>query len=298
MTGMRILDEEFIAKIEQLEIVSRKMVSGAVKGDRLSRRRGHSSEFADFRPYVSGDDLRFLDWNVYARLEKLFLKLFLEEEELRVKVLIDRSPSMAFGKPSKLEFGSKVAAALGYIGLVNQDRVEVSAFAEEARPIFGPARGRRQTRRLLTALEQLEVEESRSTRLEPSCKDFALGSRGGGLAILISDFFDREGFEAGLRYLLAAGKSLDIYVFHVLAPQEIEPDFSGDLRLVDCEDGGTVDVSLGPAVLRKYRATLDAFRAEVREFCARRGIHYVFTSTDVPFDRLILEYLRRRGLVR
>lgn len=86
---MRILDEEFIAKIEQLEIVSRKMVSGAVKGDRLSRRRGHSSEFADFRPYVSGDDLRFLDWNVYARLEKLFLKLFLEEEELRVKVLID-----------------------------------------------------------------------------------------------------------------------------------------------------------------------------------------------------------------
>src|SRR5262245_29040651 len=133
----KLLDEEFVTKLEQLEIVSRKIISGALKGDRLSRRRGHSNEFADFRPYVAGDDLRFLDWNVYARLDRLFLKLFLEEEDLRLRILIDRSPSMDYGDPPKLEYARKIAAALGYIGLINQDRVEVLGFAAEARPIFG-----------------------------------------------------------------------------------------------------------------------------------------------------------------
>ncbi|MBI4602555.1 MAG: DUF58 domain-containing protein [Planctomycetes bacterium] len=294
----KLLDDDFIAKIEQLEIVARKIISGAVKGDRLSKRRGHSTEFADFRPYVPGDDLRFLDWNVYARLEKLFLKLFLEEEDLRVRILLDRSPSMDYGTPPKLEYAKKVAAALGYIGLVNQDRVQVAGFAREARTVFGPARGRRQARRLLQVLEGLETEDVPGTSLERSCRDFALGQRGGGISLLVTDFFDRGGFEAGLRYLLAGGRSTEIYVIHVLAPQEIDPELTGDLRLVDAEDGMTVDVSISQPLLKRYRRTLEAFREEVRGYCAGHGLHYVFTSTAVPFDRLVLEYLRRRGLVR
>ncbi len=298
MTRTKLLDDDFIAKIEQLEIVSRKLIAGSVKGERLSKRRGHSNEFADFRAYVSGDDLRFLDWNAYARLDRLFLKLFLEEEDLRMKILIDRSPSMGFGSPSKLEYARKIAAALAYIGLINQDRVQISAFSREAKPVFGPARGRRQTRRLLEVLEKLEAEESQETNLERACRDFAFTRRGGGLCILITDFLDRAGFEGGLRYLLAGGKSAEIYVFHVFSPQEIEPDLTGDLRLVDSEDGATVDVSISAPLLKRYHRTVELFREEVREYCSARGIHYVFTSTAVPFDRLILEYLRRRGLVR
>lgn len=298
MAQTRLLDEEFIAKLEQLQLVSRKIISGVLKGDRLSRRRGHSSEFADFRQYVPGDDLRFLDWNAYARLEKLFLKLFVEQEDLRLKILLDRSASMDFGEPSKLEYARKITAALAYIGLINQDRVQVSAFAGESRPIFGPARGRRQTRRLMEALESLKAEESTSTCLEKSCRDFALTNRGGGIVILISDFFDRAGFESGLRYLLAAGRSTEIYVFHVLSPQEIEPVLTGDLRLVDAEDGTVTEVSISAPLLKTYKRTVEVFRDEVREYCAGRGLHYVFTSTAVPFDRLVLEYLRRRGLVR
>lgn len=298
MAAKKLLDEEFMAKLEQLEFVSRKMISGALKGDRLSRRRGHSNEFADFRPYVAGDDLRFLDWNAYARLDRFFLKLFLEEEDLRLKILIDRSASMSFGTPPKLEYAQRIAASLAYIGLVNQDRVQVSAFAGDAQQVFGPARGRRQARRLLEVLENLEADESKATNLEKACRDFCLTNRGGGIVVLVSDFFDRSGFESGLRYLLAGARSTEIYVFHVLSPQEIEPDLKGDLRLVDCEDAVSVDISISTPLLKSYRRTVEAFREELRDYCSGHGLHYVFTSTAVPFDRLVLEYLRRRGLVR
>jgi len=294
----RLLDDEFIAKISQLEIVSRKIISGVLKGDRLSKRRGYSNEFADYRPYAAGDDLRFLDWNIYARLDRLFLKLFLEEEDLRLRILLDTSPSMDFGDPNKLEYSKRIAAALSYIGLINQDRVQISGFAGQARPLFGPARGRRQVQRLFDVLQGLEADEGESTDLERSCRDFAAAERSGGILLVITDFLDRAGFDAGLRYLLAGSRSTEIYVFHVLSPQEIEPELAGDLRLTDVEDGVTVDISVSAPLLKSYRRTLELFREEVRDYCSGHGFHYIFTSTAVPFDKLVLEYLRRRGLVR
>jgi uncharacterized protein (DUF58 family) len=296
----KLLDEDFIQKIERLELVSKRLVSGALKGERLSKRKGRSTEFADFRPYVPGDDLRFLDWNVYARLDRLFLKLFLEEEDLRLGIVVDRSPSMEYGEPRKLDYAKRVAAALAYIGLIHQDRVQLSGFAREAKTLFGPARGRRQTSRLFATLEELEADDSTVTDLETSCRQLALarGGGGGGVTIFLSDFFDRAGFEGGLRYLSARGRSAEIFVFHVLAPQEIEPDLAGDLRLVDVEDGDVVEVSITAPLLRTYRKALDDFREGVKEFCARRGMHYVPAPTAVPFERLVLEYLRKTGLVR
>ena len=295
---MKLLDPDFIAKIEQLELVSRKVISGVLKGDRLSKRRGHSTEFADFRPYAAGDDLRFLDWNIYARLERLFLKLFLEEEDLCLSILIDVSPSMDFGNPHKLLYAKKVAAALAYIGLVNRDRVHVLGFAEAARPLFGPARGRRQVRRLLQMLEDLGPTDSPLTDLERSCRDYAVARKGGGVLVVLTDFFDRSGFEKGLRYLLSGARNTEIYVVHLLCPQEIDPDLSGDLRLVDVEEGLTTEVSTSPAVFKQYRRTLEGFCEEIRSYCSRCGLHYIFASTAVPFDKLILEYLKRRGLLR
>src|SRR5262245_49354353 len=206
----KLLDEEFVTKLEQLEIVSRKIISGAVKGDRLSKKRGHSNEFADFRPYAAGDDLRFLDWNVYARLERLFLKLFLEEEDLSLMILLDRSASMDFGSPNKLEYSKKVAAALGYIGLINQDRVQLSVFAESARPVFGPARGRRQIQRFLETLEGIDAEGGSGTNLERSCREAAFSQRGG-ILLFLTDFLDRAGFEKALKYLMAKGRNTEVF---------------------------------------------------------------------------------------
>ena len=297
-TNRRLLDDDFIARIEQLELVSRRVISGLMKGDRLSKRRGYSSEFTDFRPYTAGDDLRYLDWNVYSRLERLFIKVFLEEEDLRLSILLDRSPSMDYGEPNKLEFAKKIAAALAYVGLVNQDRVQIAGFSDRVAPLFGPSRGRRQTRRLFDVLESLEAENRPVTDLERACRDFAFTLRGGGIVIFITDFFDRRGFEGALRYLLAAGRSTDVFVFHVLAPQELRPELSGDLRLVDVEDGDISEISISAGLLRQYERTLEVFCDEIRDYCARRGIHYVPTSTAQPFDRLVLEFLRRRGLLK
>jgi len=294
----RLLDEEFISRIERLELVSRKIVSGKLKGERRSKRRGHSSEFADFRPYVSGDDLRFLDWNIYGRLDRLFLRIFLEEEVLWLNILLDISPSMDYGDPQKFLYSKRVAAALGYIGLVNQDRVRLGTFSDEFRPLFGPARGRRQTHRMLEAMEALEVRKDGSTDLTKGCRDFVMTGSRTGIVVIITDFFDRQGFENAIRYVLGAGPSTEIFVFHVLAPEEIRPELAGDLRLVDKEEGHTAEVTISKPLLKAYQQSLDRFRGEIQRYCSRRGMHYVFTSTAVPFDQLILNYLRRRGLVR
>ena len=153
-----ILDDGFMAKIERLRLVSRKVIVGRIRGERLTRKRGQSAEFADYRHYAVGDDLRFLDWNLYARLDHLFLKLFLEEEDLHVYILVDTSGSMAYGRLSKLHYARKVAAALAYIGLANYDRVFVAALGEGRLQQIGPLRGKHQALRLLDFLSGLKAE--------------------------------------------------------------------------------------------------------------------------------------------
>ncbi len=292
-----LLDKDFITRIEQLELVSRKVISGKLKGERRSKRRGQSTEFADYRQYVHGDDTRFLDWNIYGRLDRLFLRLYEEQEDLGVNILVDRSASMRFGDPDKFDYARRIAAALGYIGLVNQDRVRVGAFSDHLDMVFAPARGRRQIWKLLETLENLSTEDGHVTDLARGCREFALSQRLFGITIFISDFFDRSGFEGALRYLISRGAS-ETYVFHVMAPQELDPELTGDLSLVDVEDGVVAEVSISQPLLKSYQRNLNAFRAEIQEYCSRRGMHYVFSSTGVPFDRLILDYLRRRGLLR
>jgi uncharacterized protein (DUF58 family) len=294
----RLLDDEFIARLKQLELVSRKIISGRLKGERRSKRRGHSNEFADYRPYVTGDDLRFLDWNIFGRLDRLFLKLFLEEEDLWVNFLIDRSASMRFGSPDKLDYAKKVAAALGYIGLQNHDRVRVGAFSDRVVPVFGPARGRSRIQLLFDRLEGLTPDAGASTDLTRGCRDFARERRLSGIVVFISDFFDRSGFESALRYLLSGGSQCEIFVLHILAPQEIEPPLAGDLKLVDVEDGVEADVSISAPLLKTYRKNLESFRAGIKEFATRRGMNYAFSSTAVPFQSLVLDFFRSRGLLR
>ncbi|MBN1419774.1 MAG: DUF58 domain-containing protein [Planctomycetes bacterium] len=290
---MALLDEDFLAKIERLRLVVRRRAAGGVRGERRSRRRGLGSEFSDYRNYVLGDDPRAIDWNIYARLERLFIKLFLEEEDLRVHILIDRSASMRFGDPDKFEYARRLAAALGYVALLGGDCVAVASLGEDAREIVPPSRGRACLWRLLGALERIEPDGG--TDLAAGARAYAYARAGRGLAILISDLLDPGGFEGALRALLAGRR--EVFVFHILSPQEIDPPLAGDLRLIDAEGSGEVDVTISAPLLARYRRTLAGFRRSVRRFALARGITEVFASTSVPFDRLILESLRRLGVL-
>lgn len=289
-----LLSPQLLARLGRLELVSRRILRGRLKGERRSRRKGQSVEFADYRNYVPGDDLRFIDWNLYARFDRLFLKLFMEEEDLHFFALVDSSPSMDFGDPTKFRYAKQLAAALGYIGLCRQDRIRIEPLGLESARAAPTLRGRASLARMLGYLGSLTC--SGSGTLEQSVRSFCLRNPGQGIVVLITDLMDRNGYDQALRYLVA--RNLDIYVVHVLSLAEIEPELSGDLKLIDCEDGGIAEISVSQRLLDRYRRTLAAFIGGAREFCARRSITYMMTTTDRPVDRLITRYLRERGLVR
>jgi len=287
-----LLSPELLARLERMELVSRKIFRGRLKGERRSPRKGQSVEFADYRNYVQGDDLRFIDWNTYARLDRLFLKLFLEEEDLHVHLIVDNSQSMAFGEPKKLRYAKQVAAALGFVGLVRSDRVSIHAIGGGG---TAPAyRGRQQWWRMAEQLDQIQPAGAAS--LTEGIRIFCLRSTGHGVAVLISDLLDKQGFEQPLRML--AGRRMDTYVIQTLSAEELEPPVRGDLQLVDCEDGDRADVTINPALLKRYKATLEQFIASIKTFCARRGMVYVLAANQVPVEKLVVTYLRQRGLVR
>lgn len=289
-----LLDPEFLAKLERLEIVSRKIFLGRMKGERKSKRRGSSVEFADHRNYVAGDDVRHIDWNVYGRLDKLFIKLFLEEEDLHFHLLVDSSLSMDFGSPTKLRYAKQVAAALAFVGLVCHDRVVVESFSTALGRPTPSVRGRSQMRRVIDHLESIEADGG--SDLTAAAKEFAIKHPQKGVVVVVSDFLDKGGYESALRYLLA--RDLDIYAIQVLSREEVEPEFTGDLRLVDCEDDDIAEITMSAPLLDRYKRTLDAFTVGLKEWCSKRGITYIFTTNQNPFDKLVLNYLRERGLVR
>jgi uncharacterized protein (DUF58 family) len=289
-----LLDPEFLHKLEQLELVSRKIFVGRMKGERKSKRRGSSVEFADHRNYSVGDDLRHIDWNVYGRLEKLFLKLFLEEEDLHFYTLLDTSLSMDFGDPTKLHYGKQVAAALAFIGLVNHDRVVLEPFSTDLDRGMPSVRGRSQMWRVVQYLDGLQA--TGASDITAAAKAFAVKHAGKGVVVVISDFLDKRGYQDALRYLLA--RNMDIYVIHVLSREEVEPELVGDLRLVDAEDDDIAEITVSAPLLKRYKDNLNAFVGGLKEWCTRRGITYIFTTNQNPFDKLILNYLRERGLVK
>jgi uncharacterized protein (DUF58 family) len=288
-----LLDPSFMARLDQLDVMSRKLLAGKLKGERRSKRRGQSVEFADYRNYVVGDDLRFIDWNIYARLDRLFLKLFMEEEDLSLYVIVDVSKSCDFGDPNKALYLRRVAAALGYIGLVNYNRVTISAVSDSIVADTGPMRGRRRVSQMIDFVSKLQP--SGESNFAAACKRFALAHRAKGVCVVLSDFFLKEGFEPGLKYL--AGGKYDLFAVQCLSPQEIDPDLQGDLKLRDIEDDDMAEVSITQPLIKQYKANLNAYCLALKDYVTRRGGTYLFTSTKVPFDTLVLNYLRERGLL-
>jgi uncharacterized protein (DUF58 family) len=289
-----LLSPQLLARLERLELVSRKIFRGRMKGERRSRRKGQSVEFADFRNYVPGDDLRFIDWNMYARLDRLFLKLFLEEEDLHFFALVDASDSMNFGDPHKLFYAKQLAAALAFVGLVRADRVQVESLGASRRAAGPVLRGRRSLWRLIEHLQSIEPGENVS--LATGVRNFCLRCSGKGIVVLLTDLMDKSGYESALRTLLA--QQMDVYVIHILSPQELRPDLTGDLKLIDCEDRDIAEVTISRPLLDRYQKTLNQFIRQAREYCTRRGMAYTVAPTDIAVDQLVTKYLRERGLVR
>ncbi len=294
-TSPPLLSPALLAQLERMELVSRKVFRGRMKGERRSKRKGQSVEFADFRNYVPGDDLRFIDWNLYARLEKLFLKLFMEEEDLHFYALIDASSSMSFGEPTKLHYAKQLAASLGFIGLCRADRVKIEFLGAQRRQQPGPVlRGRSSLWRMMEYLDGLPGDVNVS--LASGVKEFCLRNSGKGILVLITDLMDKQGYETAIRYLVS--QQMDVYVIHLLSEEEIHPDVAGDLKLVDCEDNDQAEITVSRPLLDRYERTLASFISAAQSFCAKRNVMYMMTSTETPVETLVGNYLRQRGLVR
>jgi uncharacterized protein (DUF58 family) len=289
-----LLDPDFMARLDSLDVLSRKILQGKLQGERRSKRRGQSVEFADHRPYVVGDDLRFVDWNIYGRLEQLFLKLFLEEQDLTVHIAMDASASMSFGEPSKELFIKKLTAALGYVSLVNNNRVTISSFADGIKGQLPNMRGRNYLSQMAEFL--LTADCDGPSHFNSACRQLVAGRIGTGIMIVLSDFFFKEGFDTGLRRLI--GRQYDLYVIQVLSAQEFSPDISGDLKLIDIEDADDAEITISAALLKYYKRNLTAYCNDLKDFCARRGAAYVLVNSADSVESLVLNYLRRIRLLR
>lgn len=288
-----LLSPEFLRKLEQLSIVAKRVFPGRMRGERRSSKRGASVEFADYRNYTIGDDFRRVDWNVYARIEKLFLKLFVEEEDLHVYVLIDASKSMGFGDPSKLLYAKHTAAALGYIALSGLDKVGFSSLSNGSARTLTPKRGKSSIFPVFDWLKGIDADGQ--TDLVTSLKDFALRTSTPGIAVVISDFFDPD-YEKGVMALLS--RRFEVTLIHVLDDEEIRPTIVGDLKLLDSETGLEREVSITPALLRRYERAVEEYCRGIEDFALRYGVNYVRTTVSRSFEDLILSYLRQRGMVR
>jgi uncharacterized protein (DUF58 family) len=292
-----IFDEATLRKLNTLSLVASQVRAGAIKGERRSTKRGASVEFADYRNYTPGDDLRRLDWNVYGRLDRPFIKLLEEEEDLAVHVLVDASRSMDWGDgpTHKLGYALRLGAALGAVALGAGDRLTAAVLnAEGPLHLFGPSRGSQQLLRLAAFLEN--TTPSGITDLNASLRDYALASRRPGLLFLISDLFAPTGFQEGLARLQARG--YEVTVLHTLSPDELGPPLAGDLRLVDIETGHAQEVSLDSGLRDLYRRRIQSWQTEIQAYCLKRGIRYMRLSTTTPWDKVLLTEMRKAGVVR
>jgi uncharacterized protein (DUF58 family) len=304
---MALLAAVFLAKLDRLALVARHARAGQTAGERRSTKRGTSVEFADYRDYARGDDLRRVDWNVYARLERPYVKLFEEEEDLAVRILLDGSGSMEWGSEdaevggreskerNKWLYARRLAAALGYVALTSGDRLAAANLKSQISNFkFGPVRGRGHVLRFFDWLEEVRAEGT--TDLNAALRSYAVSGGRAGLVVLISDLFSPAGYAEGLTALAARGH--EVAILHVLSPDEVEPPLGGDLRLLDVETGESQEVTIDGGMRTLYRRRLEEWQDEIRAICRARDVHYVPIVTDTPFERVVLYDLRRVGLVR
>ena len=294
-----LISPDLMKRLEQLQLLARRRSKSTAKGERRSGARGQSVEFADYRTYVPGDALRRIDWNLFGRLERLFLKLYEEERELPVTIYLDSSESMSFGRVSKFDFARQVAAAVGYVALCGFDRITVEPFplADDQAGLVGElraVRGRRSAMRFFDNLNRLKA--GGTADFNHALRLGAMKHRAQGVIVVLSDFLDPAGYEDGLKSLASRGS--EVHAVQILAPEELEPSSYGDLRVIDSETGAEQEVTFGKYRLKSYRATVQNYCRRLQEYCRARGIRYQLAQSDTPIDDLLLKAMRMGGMWR
>jgi uncharacterized protein (DUF58 family) len=308
-----LFSESFLRQLEHLALLYHRSAISQMQGERRSTKRGQSVEFSDFRPYTLGDDFRRIDWNAYARLERLFIKLFVEEQDLTVHLLIDGSLSMDWGSPNKLEYATRAAAAIGYIALVGLDRVTATVLRDSEKngsnapnPLktIPPIRGKKNALALFNFLQKVvdsQAKASKERQGRPyggpvkSLINYAGSAVNPGPLVLISDLMD-DGWQPGLSRL--AGRGFEITLLHILSPDEFQPDMDGDFKLLDAETDAVVEISANFETLERYRQLLSAWQASWGHFCASRGMHYVPVDTSITLEDLLFARLPLQGVLK
>lgn len=288
--SLSLLDSRFLRRLECLSIRARQIHPGPLPALHATPLRGSGLEFADHQPYAPGDDLRYLDWNVYARHGQLLVKRFQEERDLRVDLLVDASRSMMIGQPSKWDYAKRVLAAMAYVALAGLDRVAVTLFADQIVGRYPIIRGKNQILSLLRYLEQ-QSPQGTDTNLDVATQSLTARSEPSGVAIIISDFLDTAGYRRAIDRL--RHRRFDVYLLQVLDASELASPLRGDVELVDVETGRVRPVVVRERTQRLYAASWEAFRKELRVYARRHGMGFISTTTEVPFEHLVLHMMRQ-----
>lgn len=289
-----LLDEGFLKNLEKLKMVTRKGVKGPERGEHKSWRSGEGLEFLDYRKYQPGDDLRYVDWSVYGRLDKLFIKLFHAEENQTIHVLLDMSRSMGAGTPPKIINGKKLAAALSYISLANQDKVSVMTFQDRIVDLSPIVKGKRHYAKILNTLHRLTPEGK--TDFNAAVTEYATLSKSPGIAIIISDLFDPKGYQDGLKALTY--RNFDLNLVQILDREELAWSQVGTFILRDIETGDIKRTAVDAGLLQQYQQRMQTFLTEIRQFCSNYGVNYYLYDTSVPFEEFIVDYVTKGTVFR
>lgn len=288
-----LFDDDFQRKLDYLALVSRRVFAGRMRAERRTKKSGSGVEFADHRDYVAGDDFRYLDWNVYQRFGRLLVRLYEEEEDLSIYIVIDSSSSMGFSSQRKFRYAKRLCAALAYVGLANLDRITIVATTDRIEERMPTARGKARIFKVLQFLRGLEA--SGVTDLGDAMKSFVAQHKRRGLVIVLSDLYDPQGFERGINVLRY--NKFEPFVLHITDPSDASPKLAGDVRIYDCETGEEREVTVTPKVLTQFRSAYEGYLAEVKKFCTDRQVPYVPADVNVAFDELVLRVLRRGGFI-
>ena len=291
---MDFVDEKFLKQLEKLKIVTKKGVKGPERGEHKSWRSGEGLEFLAYRKYQPGDDLRYVDWSVYGRLDKLFIKLFHAEENQTIHLLLDTSRSMGSGNPPKDISAKKIAAAVGYIGLANFDKITLMAFSDKIVEMRSPVRGKRKYPEVLNFL--LSVVPDANTDVNACLSEYASICKYPGIALVISDLFDSKGYQDGLKALTY--RNFDIHLIQVLDHEEIFWSQTGTFVLRDVETGEKKVTFLDKRLLELYRKRVNSFLSDIHNFCSNYGIHHYLYDTGVPFEDFLIDYLTKGAILR
>lgn len=289
-----LFDDQFQRKLETLAIVSRRVFAGRQRAERRSKKKGSGVEFADHRDYAPGDDFRFVDWGVYQRFGRLLVRLYEEEEDLSIYFIVDCSKSMGFGDGAKFDQARRLSAALAYVGLANLDRVTVVGVGDQVTQRLPTTRGKSRIFKVFRFLKELRAEST--TDLGEAMKTFVAQHKRRGLAVLISDLYDPQGFERGINMLRY--NKFEPYVLHIIEPKEAKLPLKGDIRIYDCETGDEREVTITDELLERMAQAFQSYQDEIEQFCAKQHVPYFAADTETAFDELVLRVFRRGGFLR